>query len=40
MDSSGKRFPDWYKDRSCDTSAWCESYMQVPFGVSDVVVLQ
>jgi len=40
VDSSGNRFPDWYKDRSCDTTAWCESYMQVPFGVSDVALLQ
>ena len=40
VDISGNRFPDWYKDRSCDTTAWCESYMQVPFGVSDVALLQ
>lgn len=38
VDNDGNPFPDWHLDRTCDTSAWCESYMQVPFGLSGVSI--
>lgn len=38
IDNNGRSYPQWYKERTPDTPAWCESFMQVAFGVSDAVI--
>ena len=38
VDDYGREFPQWPFNRSVDTSAWCESFMQVPFGLSGCVI--
>ena len=38
IDNNGRSYPQWYKERTPDTTAWCESFMQVAFGVSDAVI--
>ena len=38
VDEYGKQYPQWPYNRSVDTPAWCESFMQVPFGFSGAVI--
>lgn len=32
-EETGQRFPNWYFKRYPDTTAWTDSYLQVPFGI-------
>ncbi|HHV97584.1 MAG TPA: hypothetical protein GXX37_14175 [Clostridiaceae bacterium] len=34
-----EHFPDWYFKRYPDTSAWTDSYLQVPFGIKGVRII-
>ena len=38
VDETGRMYPDWQEHRTSDTTAWCESFMQVPFGFSGVIL--
>jgi hypothetical protein len=38
-DETGQRFPDWYFKRHPDTSAWTDSYLQVPFGIKGAKIV-
>lgn len=40
VDETGRMYPDWQEHRTSDTTAWCESFMQVPFGFSGVILEQ
>jgi hypothetical protein len=36
---TGEIFPDWHFKRDVDTTAWTDSYLQVPFGLKGVKIL-